>query len=245
MNLPLLIFNARPGAGKSEISAFLQDMPLEERAARFHVGELKVLDDFTMLWTWLEEDAILRDHFKHPGLHTDAENYFLHGETLWHLLIRRLSMEYDKCCRDLTDEHTVLIEFSRGGEHGGYRAAYQHLSDAILSKAACLYVNVSYEESLRKNRQRYNPEYPDSILGHSLPDEKMERLYRVNDWPDFTASDPEYVAVREFRLPYVVFENEDDATTDRGDELARRLEDAMGRLHALWQDRPHTMPVSK
>ncbi len=245
MIFPLLIFNARPGAGKSEISAFLQDVPLEERAARYHVGALKVLDDFKMLWAWLEEDDILRNYFKHPGLHTDAENYFLHGETFWHLLIRRLCLEYDKRCRDIGDGHTVLIEFSRGLEHGGYRAAYQHLSDAILSRAACLYINVSYEESLRKNRQRYNPERPDSILGHSLPDEKMERLYRVDDWLDFTSSDPEYIAVREFRLPFVVFENEDDVTTGRGDALARRLEDALERLHALWQARPHIPPSPK
>jgi len=245
MILPLLIFNARPGAGKSEISAFLQNVPLDERAARYHVGPLKVIDDFTMLYTWLEEDSILREQFQHAGLHTDAQGYFLHGEMLWHLLIRRLSLEYNKCCRDVNGGHTVMIEFSRGAEHGGYRAAYEHLSDAILSQAACLYVNVSYEESLRKNRRRYNPDRAYSILEHSLPDEKLERLYREDDWFEFSDSDPGYVAIRQFRLPYVVFENEDDVTTAGGDVLALRLEEAFGQLLTLWQKRPKILPNSK
>lgn len=245
MILPLLIFNARPAAGKSEISAFLQDVPLDERAASYHVGPLKVLDDFTMLYSWLEEDSMLREHFQHAGLHTDAQGYFLHGDMLWHLLIRRLSLEYDKCCRDANGGQTVLIEFSRGAEHGGYRAAYGHLSDAILSQAACLYVNVSYEESLRKNRRRYNPDRAYSILEHSLPDEKLERLYREDDWPEFSDSDPGYVAVRKFRLPYAIFENEDDVTTTGGDALALRLEETLGRLYELWQKRPNILPASE
>jgi len=42
----------------------------------------------------------------------------------------------------------------------------------MLKSAAILYVNVSFSESLRKNRKRFNPNKPDSILEHGLPDEK-------------------------------------------------------------------------
>ena len=113
------------------------------------------------------------------------------------------------------------------------------------TQAACLYIHVSYDESVRKNRRRLNPERPDSILEHSLPDEKMERLYRQDDWSDFTAPDPSYIAVRDFRLPYVVFENEDDVTTGGGDALGLRLEEAMARLFTLWQNRPQNLPASQ
>jgi len=244
MIFPLLILNARPGAGKSEISTFLQNVPLEEREERYHVGPLKILDDFKMLWAWYEEDRILKEHFNRYGLHTDADGYFLHGDLLWHLLIRRLCLEYDKSQRDTSGEQTVVIEFSRGTEHGGYRAAYGHLSSAILSQAACLYIYVSYEESLRKNRRRENPEHPDSVLEHSLSNEKMERLYRGDDWFDFTSSDPDYIDVRGFRLPYVILENEDDVTTQGGDPLALRLENALAWLFKLWQDRLKTSSAS-
>jgi hypothetical protein len=217
---------------------------LEEREERYHVGPLKVLDDFTMLWSWFEEDRILKEYFNRYGLHTDVEGHFLHGDLLWHLLIRRLCLEYDKSQRDATSEQTVVIEFSRGREHGGYRAAYEHLSSAVLSQAACLYIYVSYEESLRKNRRRENPERPDSILEHSLSDEKMERLYRGDDWFDFTSSDPDYIDVRGFRLPYVILENEDDVTTQGGEPLALRLEKALTWLFRLWQDRLKTPSAS-
>jgi len=96
-----------------------------------------------------------------------------------------------------------------------------------------MYVRVSYEESLRKNRLRFNPERPDSILEHSLPDEKMERLYREDDWDDFTSADPGYVEVKGVRVPYAVFENEDDVTTERGEPLGQRLEVVLDRLWAL------------
>jgi hypothetical protein len=151
-------------------------------------------------------------------------------------LIRRLNLEYEKWVRDAAQEMSILIEFSRGVEHGGYQTAYDHLSDSILEKAACMYIQVSYQESLRKNRLRYNPERPYSILQHSLPDEKMARLYRRDDWSDFTADHPSFLNLRGFRVPYVNFENEDDVTTDGGSQLGKRLEIVLNRLWSLWQE---------
>ncbi len=97
-----------------------------------------------------------------------------------------------------------------------------------------VYINVSYRESLRKNRQRYNPDHPHSILEHSLPDEKMERLYREDDWPKLSAPDPERLRIGGHEVPYAVFENEDDVTTPMGDALGERLEETLSRL---WQGR--------
>jgi len=235
-HFPALILNARPGSGKSEILHFLEALPIEERIRRFHIGPMLVLDDFPMLWAWFEEDDILENVFGHPRLHSDSDGYFL-SEDLWHLLIRRLCLEYEKSRRDLGADPTILIEFSRGTEHGGYHTAYQHISDQVLADASILYLQVSYEESLRKNRRRYNPDRPDSILEHGLSDEKLERLYKGDDWKEFSAPDPEWIRIQNHKLPYVIFDNEDDVTTPGGEPLAHRLEDSLNRLWLLWVSR--------
>jgi hypothetical protein len=237
---PLLILNARPAAGKSEILHALADIPPDLRIGRFHLGELHVLDDFPMLWSWFEEDLLLEQVFRRPRLHTTPDGYFLNHD-LWHLLIRRLSLEVEKFGRDRPANHTIVLEFSRGVEHGGYQAAYAHLSPEILRQAACLYVRVSYQESLRKNRRRFNPHRPDSILEHGLSDEKLERLYRLDDWETFSRVDPAFLHIGDFRLPYAVYENEDDLTTEGGERLLSRLEACCDRLWGRWtshQPRP-------
>ncbi len=230
---PIIIFNGRPASGKSEILDFLRHLSDEERRARFHIGRMHEIDDFPMLWAWFEEDTLLERRFNRPRLHSTPDGYFLHDD-LWHLLIARMSLEYDKLLRDRPDLHmtdTVLIEFARGSAHGGYREAYAHLSDTILQQGAILYIDVPYEESLRKNRRRFNPDRPDSILEHGLPDDKLERLYKEVDWHDLTAADPETVMVRAHRVPYVTFPNHDDVTTTLGPVFEKRLETT---LETLW-----------
>jgi len=234
----VIILIGRPASGKSEIIDFLVRTPREDRRQRFHVGQLDVLDDFPMLWAWFEEDQILSQRLGKPRLHTDAGGYFKY-DYLWHLLIERLGLEYHKRLRDEPDYHqktTALVEFSRGAEHGGYAAAFKHLPQDLLSRAAVVYVEVSFEESLRKNRRRFNPDRPDSILEHSLPDEKLHRLYGEDDWRRFSA-DGNCLAVRGQRVPYVVFPNEDDVTTDSPDLLAVRLEQTLNVLWQLCRDR--------
>jgi hypothetical protein len=228
----ILILIARPAAGKSEIIDYLKKTPLEERIRRFHVGSFDELDDFPMLWTWFEEDALL-EKMGHPRLHTDQEGYFIQ-DYLWDLLIERIGLEYQKKQRDLPQGapiSTTIIEFSRGTQHGGYRSAFAHLSRQILEKAAILYIDVTWEESLRKNRKRFNPNRPDSILEHSVEDAKLERLYKEVDWTEISREDPQYLPVQGFQVPYAVFDNSDDVTTQRGDALGIRLE---GALQALW-----------
>ena len=168
-----------------------------------------------------------------PRVHSDPQGYFLHRYQ-WDLLIERISLEYGKKLRDpnYAERVTTLIEFSRGSEHGGYRAAFRSLSAGILEKACILYIDVSYEESLRKNRKRFNPNKPDSILEHGLEDAKLDRLYREVDWQEVSASDYKMIPIAGKKVPYVVFDNHDDVTTARGDELGARLE---GCLTRLWE----------
>lgn len=231
---PILILNARPAAGKSEIIHALKKIPTQERSERFHIGKMQIFDDFPMLWSWFEEDRLLEEVFHRPRLYTSTDRYFRHDD-LWHLLVRRLALEYEKWRRDAAGGYTAIIEFSRGASHGGYAAAYPHLGEMILRQAAAFYVQVSFEESLRKNRARYNPERPDSILEHGLSDEKMERLYQDDDWAKFTSDDLDYLHVGELRIPYVTFENDDDVTTSGGAMLLDQLDTAFDHLWRLFQ----------
>ncbi|MBN1305153.1 MAG: hypothetical protein JXA13_12025 [Anaerolineales bacterium] len=234
----ILIMLGRPASGKSEIINYLTHIAPDERLGRYHLADLDVLDDFPMLWTWFEEDHILGEVFGLPGLHTDSQGCFLKKE-YWHLLVERLSLEYAKRLReaDYHEKQTCLIEFSRGSEHGGYEQAFLHLSDEILRRAAFLYVNVSFEESLRKNRRRYNPDRPDSILEHGLSDSKLERLYKEDDWHNLVNGTDGFLEVRGFRVPYVLFENMDDVTTGQPDKLAARLEETLNNLWKLYPRR--------
>ncbi|MBP9676322.1 MAG: hypothetical protein KBD67_06240 [Anaerolineaceae bacterium] len=232
----ILLLLARPAAGKSEIIDFLKQTTLAEREKRFHVGKLLEIDDFPMLWTWFEEDELLQQ-MGHPRLHSDAEGYFL-GKHLWNLLIERICLEYQKRQRDiprLSEDYTTLIEFSRGSEHGGYQSAFRHLSPLVLERMAVIYVDVSWEESLRKNRKRFNPDKPDSILEHGLADDKLERLYRENDWQTVSSADKEYLNIQGVRVPYAVFDNSDDVTSARGEKLGARLEEVTSLLWLRYQ----------
>lgn len=232
-HFPIILLLARPGAGKSEIIHYLRSIPDEQRLEQFHIGPFDELDDFPMLWTWFEEDSIL-ERMDQTRLHTDSSGYFK-WNYLWDLLIERISIEYQKIIRDDPDYHTsksLIVEFSRGSEHGGYASAFRHISREMAEKMAILYINVSWKESLRKNRKRFNPAKPDSILEHSLPDDKLERLYRRIDWEEITATNPTHVIIQGIQVPYVVLENEDDVTTQGGSALGLRLATS---LNSLWE----------
>ncbi len=236
--IKVLLLLARPAAGKSEIIHYLKHTDPAKRRQYFHIGDIDVIDDFPMLWTWFEEDALL-SQMGMPRLHTTEAGYFL-DDSLWDLLIRRISLEYSKRLRDQPQYHehtTTLVEFSRGSQHGGYRQAFQNLSLELLKEAAILYVNVSFSESLRKNRARLNPDRPDSILEHGLSDEKMEALYRETDWDSLTRGHADALTIQGVQVPYVVFNNEDDVTTHPGEGLGDRLETTLGRLWDLYQQK--------
>jgi hypothetical protein len=216
-----LILIGRPASGKSEIIDYLSSLEAEERRRRFHLGELFVIDDFPMLWTWFEEDKLL-SQMDRPRLHTDEQGYFKH-DYLWDLLVRRMCLEYEKHRAERPEGSTVIIEFSRGCLHGGYRRAFRQLDTVILKTAVVLYVNVSFQESMRKNRRRFNPQAPHSILEHSLPEEKLRRLYERDDWSELSSGDSNFLSLQNLKVPYTVFENEEDYTTAGGAELGRHL----------------------
>ncbi len=229
----ILFLIGRPAAGKSEIIDYLKKTPREKRIERFHIADFEEIDDFPMLWAWFEEDEILEKMGK-ERIHTDKEGYFKE-EWLWDLLIRRIELEYEKKLHDTPgyeNDHTVIIEFARGSEHGGFKSAFNNFSPDLLKKAAIMYLEVSFEESLRKNRKRFNPDRPHSILEHSLPDEKLVKMYKESDWEEFSSADKDYIEINSVKVPYAVFDNSDDVTSKGGDALGDKLEEV---LSLLWQ----------
>lgn len=232
----VILLIARPAAGKSEVIDYLKNVPMETRIQRFHIGQFDEIDDFPMLWTWFEEDHLL-EQLGHPRLYTDQQGMFLY-QYLWDLLIERIGLEYQKKLRDIpgySESFTTILEFSRGSEHGGYRSAFAHLQPDMLRKMAVIYIDVTWEESLRKNRKRFNPAKPDSILEHSMPDWKLEHLYKEVDWDEVSRGDPHTLAIQGVRVPYVVMDNADDVTTQRGAALGERLEQTLQKLWLLYR----------
>lgn len=223
-NFPILIITGRPAAGKSEVIDYLKKVEPEERLRRFHIGNFEELDDFVYVWETFEIDDILTKHGK-PRIWTD-EKYWFKDHFIWNLYIERINLEYrKKLARDprYHETTTTLIEFARGGENGIYEAL-SYLHEEILSKACLMYIRVDYEESVRKNRRRARPGQEHSILYHSLPDEKMEFYYKINDWDKLEAKNPTHIEVKGFKVPYAVFENMPEKTLDPnliGEELER------------------------
>jgi hypothetical protein len=134
------------------------------------------------------------------------------------------------------DGRTVVIEFARGGPDGarlplpeplGYRYSLSRLSDAILDRAAVLYVWVTPEESRRKNRERADPSDPGSILHHGVPMAVMLGDYGCDDmeWLLQHSGEPDRVRVeargREHSLRVARFDNRVDKTSFVRDDPSR------------------------
>ncbi|HEY6952915.1 MAG TPA: hypothetical protein VI758_10940 [Bacteroidota bacterium] len=223
-NFPILIITGRPAAGKSEVIDFLKKAEPKERLQRFHIADFEELDDFVYVWETFEIDDMLTKHGK-PRIWTD-EKYWFKDEFIWNLYIERINLEYRKKLARNPQYHeakTTLIEFARGGDNGIFEAL-TFLHEDILKRASLMYIKVSYEESVRKNRRRARKGQEDSILYHSLPDEKMDFYYKTNDWEKLAAKDPNYIEVKGIKVPYGVFENEPEKTLDPlliGKELER------------------------
>lgn len=226
---PILIITGRPAAGKSEVIDFLKKTDPAERRTRFHIADFEELDDFVYVWETFEIDDILSRHGK-PRIWTD-ERYWFKDPFIWDLYIERINLEYRKKIARDPGYHagmTTLIEFARGGENG-IGEALNFLHDDILRRARLLYIKVSYEESVRKNRRRARKGEEHSILYHSLPDEKMDFYYKSNDWETLAARNPDVIEVRGFKIPYAVFENEPEKTHDPA-LIGRELERVTAKL---------------
>jgi hypothetical protein len=225
----VIILIGRPAAGKSEVIDYLKKTSVEARKKRFGIGTFEEIDDFPYVWETFEIDDILSKHGR-ERLFTTPDYYFK-DHFVWNLFIERIGLEFAKKLArdpDYLKQTTAIVEFARGGENG-FGEAFSYLSDDILKRAGIVYIKVSYEESCRKNRRRFDPKQADSILYHSLPDEKMEFYYKVNDWETLAGGNDGFMEIKGHKVPFSVFSNEPEVT-DKPEELGKALEDVFARL---------------
>ena len=227
---PVIILIGRPAAGKSEVIDYLKKLADDERRAKLHIAPFDEIDDFVWVWETFEDDDIRAKHGK-PRLNTTPDYYFLDPFT-WNLYIEKMNLEFAKrLARDAhyIDHRTVILEFSRGGDNA-FGEAFSYLSDEILTRAAIVYVSVSYAESGRRNRRRKRKGQEDSILYHSLSDDKMEKYYKTNDWDKLSGGKRDgVIEIQGRRVPFAVFQNEPERTDDPA-KLGPALEEVFGEL---------------
>ena len=231
-HFPILIITGRPAAGKSEVIDFLKKCDPIIRLEKFHIANFEELDDFIYVWETFELDDLMT-RFGQPRIWSD-EKYWFKDQYIWDLYMDRMALDYKKkLLKDPAyhDKMTTLVEFARGGENAIHHAL-TFLSDEMLSKASLMYIKVPYEESVHKNRRRAKPGQEDSILYHSLPDEKMEFYYKTNDWDQLTAKDPNFIEVKGHKIPYCAFENMPEKTMDPA-LIAPELERVTKKLWSL------------
>ena len=227
-----IILTARPAAGKSEVIDFLKKQNGEDRRTIYHVGEIVEIDDFPYIWEKFEEDKILSESGR-PRLWTDDQLYFK-DEWAWDFFLQKMNVAFRKHLATGDAGKTVLFEFARGGKNA-IAHALDVISPEVLNRAGILYIQVSYEESVRKNRRRFKPELAHSVLFHSLPDEKMEFYYKENDWAELAKDGLQgKIRAQGTDVPYAVFVNEPEVT-DNVSKLAPALKDALDRLWNLYR----------
>ncbi len=238
LSFPIIILTGRPAAGKSEVIDYLKSVPVIKRAEKMHIGPFEEIDDFPFLWEKFEEDDMLEKAGK-ERLHSDSKYYFK-DDWFWNFMIKKVNLAIAKKLAKEPDYwengNTLIIEWARGGENGMYEALENH-SDQVLANAAIVYIKVSYEESVRKNRRRARPGEEDSILFHSLPDEKMDFYYKENDWEKLAGDALSgYIEVRGHRVPFSVLPNEPEVTLDT-EKLGPALMDTFERLWKVWNEK--------
>jgi hypothetical protein len=233
-----LFILGRPASGKSEFLDFMSKLSDRDRAKLFHIGKMNVVDDFVWLWEKFLEDDLWervkgkRLHSKHAG-----NGYTLDSGDLFDFLMERINAEV--CKKYLPDDafysdHTLLIEFARGGERP-YTSALKRLSPEIYKRSAILYVEVSGEESIRRNDVRYREKLKHTVLAHKCPDEDMRRFYKEDDWPLLTDKKPSgHITLQGINVPFVTMNNEPESTDPA--VLGPRYGDAIERLWELWAE---------
>jgi hypothetical protein len=233
-----LLVIGRPACGKSEFIDFLKHSPAEMIRRRLHIGRFEEADDFPWLWEKFLDDEIwektghgrqyTREYMPgNPGMAPEGAKLFDWCMHKFNAVIAQQYLGREEFYRD----STLLIEFSRGGDDG-FRRALGMLAPEVLAPAAIFYIQVSREESWRRNVARYQEKLKHSILAHMVPRETYEHFYDRNDWDDLTGGAPDgWIEANGVGVPFVTMNNEPESTDPV--VLEARYSAALGRLWDL------------
>lgn len=233
-----LLVLGRPACGKSEFIDFLKHAPAEVVRRRLHVGRFEEVDDFPWLWEKFLDDAI----WQKAGYERLYTEEYMPGNPG---MAPKGAKLFDWCMHKFNDvigsrylgrpdfyaDSTLLVEFSRGGANGFGRSLGM-LAPAALEPAAIFYIDVSREESWRRNVARYQEKLKHSILAHMVPRETYDHFYDTNDWAELTGGRPSgHLDVNGVRVPFVTMNNEPESTDPV--VLEERYAAALGELWRL------------
>lgn len=233
-----IILIGRPATGKSEFIDFMKKLSEPERAEKFHIGKFDELDDFPWLWDKFLEDNLWEESgFERLYSHREGNNLGLNPEAskLFDLMTIKFNKEMERryfSRPEFYSDGTLFIEFSRGGQNG-FDRAFSLLSREIFKRAAILYIDVSFEESWRRNIARYEEKKKHSILAHMVTKRTMEGCYKTNDWMELTSGRSEgSLKIHDIDVPFVTMNNEPELPP--GLQIAKRYGDALEKLWALY-----------
>jgi hypothetical protein len=229
----------RPAGGKSEFIDFMKKLPDAGRAAAYGIGRFEEIDDFPWLWRTCEDDDA-REARGEARLVSERtpEGYNITKPRFRSSLVDRFNEAIASTYLSnpaFYDGGTLLIEFARGvGD--GFADSLARFRRDILERAAILYIEVSFEESCRRNSARYKPGLEESTLFHTVPDRDMHGFFRDNDWKAVTggAADGRLTCAG-VQVPFVSMNNEPESTDPA--VLGDRYRRALGRLLALYRTR--------
>ena len=235
-----LIVIGRPACGKSEFISFLKtQISAKNCLEKLHIAPFEELDDFVWLWEKCNEDDIWEE-LGHPRIVSKKAGhaYFITRPEFYDFLIEKFNPEAEKkyvSHPEFYNDHTLLIEFSRGQDHA-YRNALWRFSKPVLERAAIFYIKVSFEESYRRNDARYQEKLKHSILAHKVPDEEMFKYYKTDDWNRITNS-AEFgrILINGINVPFITMDNEQESKDPAVLEV--RYSTALKKLFTLYKNK--------
>ena len=231
----IILLLGRPAAGKSEFIDFMHKTPIAQRARTYHIAPFEALDDFPILWEKCVEDDLWESMGKGRLYSRRAEgNYAITNSDMWEFLIRRLNQQVGEIISQpmALKKKSMIVEFARGGERG-YADAFSQLSPEILKRAVILYVNVSFEESWRRNVARYDEKRKSGLLTHSVPRAEMEATYGTDDWFDIAPTTHGTITVQGMNVPYATMNNEPESKEP--EVLGPRYSKALDAAYSVWK----------
>ena len=234
-----LILLGRPASGKSEFIDFIKGLSDTERNEICHIAKFEEIDDFPWIWEKFVEDDLWeragyprrysKEYMKgNPGVIPEGAPLF---DFCMEMFNREIKKKY-LSNSDFYKEHTLIIEFSRGGKKK-CTEELPRLAPEIWKSAAILYIDVSRDDSWRRNVARYEEKAKHSILAHMVPKETYDHYYNEIDWADVTGGkESGFIEVHGMKIPFVSMNNEPELPP--GPEIAERYKKALDKLYELY-----------